>query len=343
MKTNPSLMRAVAVNSNHQSKDFGPDAFVDVELEIPMLKPTDIRVRVKAVAINPIDLKMYRGAKNPGTVLGWDVAGVVESVGVEATLFQVGDEVYYAGVVTRPGCFSELHVVDEKIVGSKPKKLSFAEAAALPLTSITCWEALFEKMGIPQSKSDATLLVVGGGGGVGSMAIQLGARVAGLRVIASASRNESREQCIAMGASIVVDHSLPLSAQLKALDIKSVDYILCATDPAPIFAELADIISPQGKICSLVESSVDLPMNLLRAKSVGFLWEGAFTKALFRTKDMITQHEILNQVAELVDVGVLKTTLSEELESISAINLGAACHRLSKGGVVGKIVLNGFN
>lgn len=336
-------MRAVAVNTNNASRDFGPDAFVEVDIEIPKLKPADIRVRVKAAAINPIDLKMYRGAKNPGTVLGWDVAGVVESVGLDAKLFQVGDEVYYAGVVTRPGGFSELHIVDEKIVGSKPKKFSFVEAAALPLAAITCWEALFEKMGIPQDGPNATLLVVGGGGGVGSLAIQLGARVAGLEVLASASRNETKAQCISMGASAVVDHSSPLSPQIKVLDIKSVDYILCLTDPAPIFADLADIISPQGKICCLVESSVDLPMNLLRAKSVGFSWEGAFTKSLFRTKDMIAQHEILNRVSELVDAGTLKTTLSEELESISAINLSKACRKLSEGGVVGKIVINGFN
>jgi alcohol dehydrogenase len=299
---------------------------------------------VKAAAINPIDLKMYRGAKNPGTVLGWDVAGVVDSVGSDAKLFKVGDEVYYAGAVTRPGGFSELHVVDEKIVGRKPQKLSFIEAAAIPLAAITCWEALFEKMGIPQQdKSDATLLVVGGGGGVGSMAIQLGGRVAGLRVIASASRQASKEQCIAMGAFEVVDHGLPLSAQIKSLDIKSADYILCLTDPGPIFADLADIISPQGKICCLVESSVDLPMNVLRNKSIGFFWEGAFTKSLFRTKDMITQHENLNRVAELVDAGILKTTLSEEIGPISASNLSKACRKLSEGGVVGKIVMNGFN
>ena len=337
-------MRAVAVNSNNKTKDFGPDAFIDVELEIPQLKSTDIRVRVKAAAINPIDLKMYRGAKNPGTVLGWDMSGVVESVGSDASLFKVGDEVYYAGAVTRPGGFSELHVVDEKIVGSKPKKLSFVEAAALPLASITCWEALFEKMGIPQQdKGDTTLLVVGGGGGVGSMAIQLGAHVAGLKVIATASRLESSEQCMAMGASAVVDHGLPLAPQIKALDIKSVDYILCLADPGPIFADLADIVGPQGKICSLVESSVDLPMNLLRNKSVTFSWEGAFTKSLFRTKDIITQHDILDRVAELVNAGTLKTTFSEDIGSISASNLSKACQKLSAGGVVGKLVMNEFN
>ena len=343
MKADSSLMRAVAVNIDNKTKDFGIDSFVDVELEIPQLKPTDIRVSVKAAAINPIDLKMYRGAKNPGTVLGWDVAGVVEAVGSETSLFQLGDEVFYAGVVTRPGGFSELHAVDEKIVGRKPKKLSFAEAAALPLASITCWEALFERMHIPQSGSNATLLVLGGGGGVGSMAIQLGSRVAGLKVIASASREGTREQCLAMGAAAVVDHNLPLSPQIKALDLKTVDYILCLTDPGPIFTDLADFISPQGKICCLVESSVDLPMNLLRTKSVEFSWEGAFTKALFRTKDMITQHEILNTVSELLDAGVLKTTLSEELEAINANSVSAACRKLSQGGVVGKIVINGFS
>lgn len=343
MKVDPSVMRAIAVNIDNKTKDFDIDSFVDVELEIPELKPMDIRVSVKAAAINPIDLKMYRSAKNPGTVLGWDIAGVVESVGSDTSLFQIGDEVYYAGVVTRPGGFSELHVVDERIVGMKPKKLSFAEAAALPLAAITCFEALFEKMGIPQDGGQATLLVLGGGGGIGSMAIQLGAHVAGVQVIATASRQETEEQCMAMGAFAVIDHSSPLSSQIKALDIKSVDYILCLADPGPIFADLADIISPQGKICCLVESSVDLPMNLLRNKSVGFSWEGAFTKSLFRTKDMISQHHVLNRVSELLDAGVLKTTLSERLESISASSLSIACRKLSQGGVVGKIVMNGFS
>lgn len=344
MKSNLSVMRSVVVNTSHQKQGFGSNAFINLELEIPLIKPTDIRVQVKAVAINPIDLKMYRAAKNSGAVLGWDVAGVVESVGSEVKLFKVGDEVYYAGVVTRAGGFSEFHVVDEKIAGKKPKKLSFAQAAALPLASITCWEALFEKMGIPQQeRSEATLLVIGGAGGVGSMGIQIGARVGGLRVIASASKPEGRRQCAEMGAYAVVDHGMPIAPQIKAMDIKSVDYILCLTDPAPIFTELAEIISPHGKICCLVESSSDLPMNLLRNKSVGFFWEGAFTKALFRTKDMNMQHELLNKVATLVDAGVLQTTLSEVLEPINALNLSTACSKLSRGGVVGKIVLNGFH
>ena len=342
--SNLSLMRAVAVNTNNPIKDFGRETFVDVELSCPELKPNDIRVRVKAASINPIDLRMCRGAKNPGTVLGWDVAGVVESVGSEASLFKIGDDVFYAGAVNRPGGFSELHVVDEKMVGKKPKQLSYAQAAALPLASITCWEALFEKMGIPQrANSDATLLIIGGGGGVGSMAIQLGTKVAGMKVIATASRDESREQCLAMGASEVINHKMPLAVQIKDLGMKSVDYILCLTDPTPIFTDLADIISPQGKICCLVESSADLPMNALRTKSVGFFWEGVFTKSLFRAKNLISQHDILNHLADLVDSGVLKTTLSQEIGLICARNLSKACQKIQASGVVGKIVMNGFD
>jgi alcohol dehydrogenase len=192
---------------------------------------------------------------------------------------------------------------------------------------------LFEKMGIPQrANSDATLLIIGGGGGVGSMAIQLGTKVAGMKVIATASRDESREQCLAMGASEVINHKMPLAVQIKDLGMKSVDYILCLTDPTPIFTDLADIISPQGKICCLVESSADLPMNALRTKSVGFFWE-----------NLISQHDILNDLADLVDSGVLKTTLSQEIGLICARNLSKACQKIQASGVVGKIVMNGFD
>jgi NADPH:quinone reductase len=336
-------MKAVTVNLDYSAGDFGAGAFLDEQLAIPPLKPNDLRVKVMAVAINPIDLRMGRGAKNPGQILGWDVAGVVESVGAQVSLFQVGDAVYYAGAVNRPGGLSEYHVVDENIVGKKPSSLSFTQAAALPLAAITSWEALFEKMGITQQKNNpATLLILGGAGGVGSMAIQLACKLAGMTVVASASRPQSHEYCLQMGASHVVNHSDPITPQLKALGLKGVDYVLCMTNPAPIFADLADLILPLGKICSLVESSENLPMNLLRNKGISFSWEGAFTRSLFKTRDIQMQHHILQQVSEAVDQGILQTTLQHDLGKICADKVGHACRMLQAGGVVGKIVMCGW-
>ncbi len=342
--SNQSLMKAVVVNPTRSSEMADEYVFLDVELPKPLLKPRDIEVRVKAVGVNPIDLKMSRSAKTPDLVLGWDVAGVVEAVGQETSLFQVGDEVFYAGSITRPGGFSELQVVDERMVGLKPKSLSFPEAAALPLTSLTVWEAFFEKMSISRDGSgDATLLVLAGAGGIGSIAIQLGSKVAGLKIVASAAREESKAQCLSMGAEAVINHRLDIAQQIKDLGFNSIDYVLCATDPAPIFKQLAEIISPIGKICCLVESSSDLPMNILRNKGVSFSWEGAFTRSLFKTQDLIRQHEILNEISGLVDSGVLRSTLNKDIGKICANNVAIACQMISSGNSVGKIVMTGFN
>lgn len=344
MTSNAPLMKAVVVNPERSAGEISELTFIDVDLAQSTLKPNDLRVKVMAAGVNPIDLKMCRSAKAKDLVLGWDVAGVVESVGQEANLFQVGDEVFYAGSITRSGGFSQLQVVDERIVGKKPKFLSFSQAAALPLTSLTSWEAIFEKMAISRGvNSSATLLVLAGSGGIGSIAIQLGAKVAGLKVIASASREESRAHCLSMGAAAVIDHNKEIAQQIKDLGLSSVDYILCATDPAPIFDQLAEAISPLGKICCLVESSADLPMNLLRNKGVSFSWEGAFTRSLFRTKDVIKQHEILNEISELVDSGVLRSTLNQDIGKICASNITKACQMLAAGNSVGKIVMSGFN
>lgn len=344
MTSNAPLMRAVVVNPERLAGEVGEHTFLDVELAQPSLKPKDLRVRVKAVGVNPIDLKMCRSAKVSDLVLGWDVSGVVESVGQEENLFQVGDEVFYAGSITRSGGLSEFQVVDERIVGLKPKSLSFSQAAALPLTSLTSWEAIFEKLAIPQGVNNpATLLVLAGAGGIGSIAIQLGAKVAGLKVIASASREESRAHCMSMGAAAVIDHNKAIAQQIKDLGLNSVDYILCATDPAPLFDQLAEAISPLGKICCLAESSADLPMNLLRNKGASFSWEGAFTRSLFRTKDLIKQHEILNRISGFVDAGILRSTLNRDLGMICASNVTRACQILASGNSVGKIVMSGFN
>jgi NADPH2:quinone reductase len=321
---------------------------IDSELPDPEFKPNDLLVRVEAVAVNPIDLKMARAKQppqSPDRVLGWDVAGTVVGMGADVSGFQLGDAVFYAGSVLRPGACSALHAVDARLVGRKPSALSFVEAAALPLSSLAAWEALFERMRLPRGplQQPATLLVIGGAGGVGSMVVQLASKLTEVRVIATASRPESQSYCLGMGAADVVDHSQPLWPQLKVLGLPLVDFVLCLTDPSPLMPQLADILAPQGYVCSLVEASADLPMNLLRAKSITFSWEGMFTRSMFRTPDMARQGEILNEISALVDAGVLKTTLWVDLGNINAKNVLQAHQLIGSGRMIGKVAMGNFD
>jgi zinc-binding alcohol dehydrogenase family protein len=338
-------MKAVVVQPDVSGDALRPTALLDVEMEIPVCGPNDLRVEVKAVAVNPIDLKMARAkpvaGKNP-RVLGWDAAGTVQAVGSEVRGFSVGDRVYYAGSVLQAGCFSEFHLVDERLAAPAPNSLSWVEAAALPLSSLAAWEALFERMRIPQGSAVAratTLLVVGGAGGVGSMAIQLATQLTDLHVVATASRNESRDHCLAMGAHAVIDHTAPLATQLKSLGRPQVAYVLCLTEPSAVWSELAKVLAPFGHLCALVEAAAPLDMNLLRAKSLTFSWEGMFTRAMFRTSDMVGQQNILRRVAQAVDAGVLKTTLKNHLGPVDAQHLMQAHTLLATQRTVGKIVL----
>ncbi|MEJ7806863.1 MAG: zinc-binding alcohol dehydrogenase family protein [Telluria sp.] len=276
----------------------------DIDLPMPEAGARDLVVRVEAISVNPVDYKM-RGAAPEGDaphVLGWDVAGVVTAVGSEVSLFKVGDAVFYAGSIARQGANSAFHVVDERIVGRKPATLDFAQAAALPLTSITAWEALFERLGVSASGADQgkSILIIGGAGGVGSMAIQLAKKLAQLTVVATASRPESAAWCKALGADHVVDHHGDLVAQLAALGTPAVDFILCLNDTDQHFAAMAAAIAPQGKICSIVQNVGPLAVQELFAKSATLVYELMFTRAMFGTADMIEQHKLLDAVGKRI-------------------------------------------
>lgn len=341
-------MKAVVVNRLARPELPDIPLLIDSELPDPEFKPNDLLVRVEAVAVNPIDLKMARAKQppqSPDRVLGWDVAGTVVGMGADVSGFQLADAVFYAGSVLRPGACSALHAVDARLVGRKPSTLSFVQAAALPLSSLASWEALFERMRLPRVpiQQPATLLVIGGAGGVGSMALQLASKLTEVRVIATASRPESQQYCRDMGATDVVDHSQPLLPQLKALDAPLIDFVLCLTDPAPLMPQLAEILAPYGHVCSLVEASADLSMNLLRGKSITFSWEGMFTRSMFRMPDMARQGEILNEVSALMDNNVFKTTLQVDLGSINAKNVMQAHQLIGSGRMIGKVVMGSFD
>jgi zinc-binding alcohol dehydrogenase family protein len=318
----------------------------DIELPMPQAGARDLVVKVAAIAVNPVDHKMRGAPTADGAprVLGWDVAGVVTAVGSEASLFKVGDAVYYAGSLVRQGAFSEYHVVDERIVGRKPSTLDFAQAAALPLTSITAWEALFERLGVSRSGADQgkRILIVGGAGGVGSIAIQLAKKLARLTVVATASRPESAQWCKQLGADHVVDHSGDMPAQLKALGLAQVDFILCLNEFDHHFAAMAEALAPQGKLCSILGNHGPLAMDVMFGKSATLVFEMMFTRSTFQTADMQEQHNLLNDVAGLVDEGVLKTTVGESFGAINAANVARAHAALEARRTIGKIVLSGF-
>ncbi len=341
-------MKAVVVNRLARSDAPAIPLFLDSELPEPDVKSHDLLVRVEAVAVNPIDLKMARAKPSPQSperVLGWDVAGVVVGMGAEVTGFKLGDEVFYAGSVIRPGGCSALHAVDARLVGHKPKTLSFIQAAALPLCSLAAWEGLFDRMRVPKGplEQPATLLVLGGAGGVGSIALQLAAKLTDVRVVGTASRPESQLWCKEMGADDVVDHSQPLLPQLTSLGVPLIDFVLCITDPSPLMSQFADILAPQGHICALVDGSADLPMNLLRGKSITFSWEGMFTRSTYKTPDMSRQGDILNEISSLVDAGVLKTTLQVDLGAINAAHVMKAHSLIGSGRMIGKVAMRGFD
>lgn len=322
------------------------DALFDFETGKPEPRGRDIRVAVKAVSANPVDYKVRKRAEpkeGDTKILGFDAAGMVDAVGPDVTLFKPGDEVWYAGSIQRQGTNSEFHLVDERIVGHKPKTLSFAQSAALPLTSITAWELLFDRLGVAPGKSvdPRTLLIVGGAGGVGSILIQLARRLTGLTIVATASRPESRKWCLDLGAHHVIDHSKPMKEQIDALKIAPVALIAALTNTDQHFAALADIIAPQGKL-GLIDDPASLNVNLLKGKAASLHWESMFTRSSFQTPDMIAQHNLLDDVASLIDNGVLRTTLDKVLGKINAANLKQAHALLEGGRSTGKLVLEGW-
>ncbi|HSA90690.1 MAG TPA: zinc-binding alcohol dehydrogenase family protein [Burkholderiales bacterium] len=309
--------------------------FADLELPKPSPGPRDLLVKVEAISINPVDYKQRKQA-TASRILGWDAAGTVEATGKEVTLFKPGDTVYYAGDVTRPGCNSEFHLVDERIVGRKPKTLDFAQAAAMPLTSITAWEAFFDRLKV---KPQRTLLIISGAGGVGSIGIQL-AKHAGLHVIATASRPDSIAWVKSLGADEVVNHRESLTAQIK----NPVDYIANFSGELDAYWDaMAELVAPQGALVAIVGNTKPLPMDAVRMKSATVCWELMFTRPRFKTPDMIEQHRLLNQVADMLDSGKLRCTLKETLSPINGANLRKAHQRLESGTMIGKLVLKGWS
>ena len=322
------------------------ESLIDFETAKPQPAGRDIRVAVKAISVNPVDYKVRKRAAPPEgetKILGYDAAGVVDAVGPEVTLFKAGDEVYYAGSIQRQGTNSEFHLVDERIVGRKPKTLSFAEAAALPLTSITAWELLFDRLGAVPGRSvdPRTLLIIGGAGGVGSILTQLARRLTGLTVVATASRPETQKWCLDLGAHAVIDHAKPMKEQIDKLKLPPVALIASLTNTGDHYKALADIIAPQGKY-GLIDDPQEFNVAVFKSKSVSVHWESMFTRSSFQTPDMIGQHALLNDVADLIDKGVLRTTLDQAFGTINAANLKRAHALLESGKSRGKIVLEGW-
>jgi len=337
-------MKAVALVRHLPITD--PESLVDVTLPDPVPDGHDILVRVAAVSVNPVDTKQRAASgkvEGQPRVLGWDAAGTVAAVGPEVTLFKSGDEVYYAGDVTRPGSNSELHLVDERIVALKPRTMDFAQAAAIPLTAITAWEAYFDRMKIDPAGSHrgATLLIIGGAGGVGSIGIQI-AKIAGLRVIATASRPETVAWAKELGADHIVDHSKPLRPQIEALGLKFVDYIANFNDTDRYWEAMGDLIRPQGAMALIVGNRGQLAQEGVRGKSATVCWELMFTRPRFKTLDMIEQSRLLTHVAELIDAKKIRGTMRECLRPINAANLRAAHAKLESGTMIGKLVVAGW-
>ncbi|UPQ82095.1 zinc-binding alcohol dehydrogenase family protein [Pseudomonas knackmussii] len=321
-------------------------SLIDIELPDPTPGSRDLLVEVRAISVNPVDTKIrMRVQPEAGQhqVLGWDVAGVVRAVGNEITLFQPGDEVFYAGALDRPGANSELHLVDERIVGRKPASLDFAAAAALPLTSITAWELLFERLQIGEGKDDRDqrLLIVGAAGGVGSILTQLARQLTGLQVIGTASRRETQDWVRELGAHEVIDHSQPLAAELQRVGIADVTHVASLTHTDLHLPQIVEALQPQGRL-ALIDDPASLDISLLKRKSLSLHWEFMYTRSLYQTSDMIAQHQLLNRVAELIDSGVLQTTLGEHYGTINAANLRRAHAFIESGKAKGKIVLEGF-
>lgn len=313
----------------------------DIHLDRPEPAGQDLLVKVKAISVNPVDTKQHAPADMP-RIVGFDVAGVVEEVGSDCTHFRPGDEVYYAGDITRPGGNSEYHLIDERIVGKKPASLSFGEAAALPLTSITAWESLFHRLNFSITNNPPTrLLVVGAAGGVGSIATQL-AKVAGLTVIGTASRQESKDWTLEHGSTHVISHREPFLPQLQALGMDAVDAILCLNSVDYNWDNMMQVIKPEGKLCTILGPREAIDFRPLSDKSLTWAFELMFTRPKYKTEDQVKQHLLLNQLSEWIDQGMIKTTVTQSFPSINAEHLQKAYELVKSGKMIGKVVLENF-
>jgi zinc-binding alcohol dehydrogenase family protein len=320
-------------------------SFLDVELDKPAPNGRDILVSIKAIAVNPVDTKVRKSkdiTEPEPRVIGYDASGVVEAVGSDVTLFKAGDEVYYAGDITRSGTNQEFHLVDERIVGHKPKSLSHSEAAALPLTTITAYEAFFDRLGIDRDGADKgqSILIIGAGGGVGSIGIQLAKR-AGLTVIATASRQETSDWVKELGADHVVNHREDMVEQVRELGLEYVDHIAIFNDMRH-WDTAVELIRPQHGIVSIDDTNMPMPMANMKMKAASFHWEFMFARSMHQTSDMIEQHKLLSYVAGEIDAGHIRTTVSEVLSPINAVNMREAHRLIETGTAKGKIVIEGF-
>lgn len=335
-------MKAIGYKDNLPSSN--ELSLQDIDLPIPLASGRDILVEIKAIAVNPVDYKVRQGVKPEGDqwkVLGWDATGIVKAVGEEASLFEVGDEVWYAGDLSRSGSYAEFQLVDERIVGRKPSNLSFGEAAALPLTTLTAWELLFDRMEVDKQNPNKSILVIGAAGGVGSIMIQLLKQLTQLKIIGTASREITTSWLKQLGADQVINHRNKLSDEFSQYQLPEPDYIVSLNATEQHIDEIVKIIKPQGKFGFIDDPKI---MNVMpfKRKAVSTHIELMFTRSMYQTEDMIEQHRILNKAAQLIDEGVLNTTVGEHLGLIKAANLRKAHALLETHAAKGKIVLEGF-
>lgn len=325
-----------------------PNALENITLAEPTATGFDLLVEIKAISVNPVDTKIRASSSAPAgeyKIIGWDAVGVVKAVGEKVSLFNVGDEVWYAGDISRSGSYAEYQLVDERIVGHKPKSLTYTQAAALPLTGITAWEILFDRLALPQdgSATDARILIIGAAGGVGSIITQLAVKLTGAEVIGTASRPESAAWVHKLGADAVIDHTKPLSQELANIGITDVTHVISLTQTDQHFDEIVQVLKPQGKLALIDDPKGPLDVMKLKRKSLSLHWELMFTRSLYQTEDMITQHHLLNRLSALIDTGELQSTFGEHYGTINAQNLIKAHAQIESGKAIGKIVLEGFN
>lgn len=337
-------MKAVGYRQPRPIDD--PEALIDIDLPEPEAGGHDLLVEVRAVSVNPVDTKIRSSAgplDGEYRVLGWDAAGVVRAVGEHVTLFKPGDKVMYAGALLRPGTNAELHLVDERIAGRMPGNLGFEEAAALPLTSLTAWELLFDRLQVAQDATaqTGTLLIVGAGGGVGSIMVQLARKLTALAVVGTASREKTQEWVRELGAHHVIDHSRPLAEQMADVGIGHARYVASLTHSDQHLPQIVEALAPQGKL-GIIDDPATFDILQLKRKSISLHWEFMYTRSMFQTADMIEQHHILGRIADLVERGEIRTTLSQHFGTVNAANLRRAHQLLESGKSCGKIVLSGF-
>ncbi len=335
-------MKAIGIQTSLPTE--AEDCFIEFETPKPVPLDRDLLVKVFAVSVNPVDYKVRQNSAidqvlDEPKILGWDAVGEVEACGSDCVLFKPGDRVYYAGDITRAGSNAEFQLVDERIVALAPKKLSDAETAAMPLTTLTAWETLFDRIRVvPAKDKGKTVLIIAGAGGVGSIAIQLAKQVADLRILASASRPETAEWCKKFGADHIVNH-YHLINEVRKAGFDHVDYILDFVSTNQYWQDMVELIKPQGHIASITGSSEPVVLNLLKTKSVSFHWEFMYTRPMFQTDDMIEQHNILSDAARMLDEGILQTTLKQTLKGMTVENFREAHAILESGKMIGKLVI----